>query len=105
METFTRKKPTDKMFSSDMSMRNWVNDALHGSLFQVVDTNLLTGEEEHLPAKKQCMSSIFALALDCSTDSHVERISMDEVVVRLQKIKIMLQESTERVSSNKMKVK
>lgn len=96
METFTRKKPTDEMFSSDMSLRSWVNDDLHGSLFQVVDINLLVGEAEHLPAKKKCVSSIFGLALDCSKASHVERISMKDVVVRLNKIKIMLQAGIER---------
>jgi LRR receptor-like serine/threonine-protein kinase FLS2 len=103
METFTRKRPTDETFSSEMSLRSWVSTALHDSLLSaVVDTNLLSEEDEHLPAMKQCVSSIFELALDCSINSHVERIiSMVDVVVRLEKIKIALFSSNTRAPTNR----
>lgn len=102
MEMFTRKKPTNEMFSSEMSLRSWVKDSLHDSLFQVVDTELLAGQDEHLSAKKQCVLSIFSLAMDCSENSYVERISMEDVVIRLEKIKILLQTSIQEVLRNKI---
>lgn len=105
METFTRKRPTDETFSSEMSLRSWVSSALHDSLLSaVVDTNLLSNEDEqHLPAAtKQCVSSIFQLALDCSINSHVERIiSMVDVVVRLEKIKIAFYASNTRAPTRR----
>ncbi|KAA8538578.1 hypothetical protein F0562_028228 [Nyssa sinensis] len=88
METFTRKKPTDELFSEEMSLKHWVNEALHGSIIEAVDTNLIGSEDEHFYAKKLCLSSILGLAMDCSTDSPEERINMQDVLARLQKIKI-----------------
>ena len=90
MEIFTRKKPTDELFSSEMSLRSWVNEALHGSVLQVADINLLGSWDENLSTKQLCLSSILGLALDCSKDSPTERITMEDVVVRLEKIKSML---------------
>ncbi|XP_059664307.1 receptor kinase-like protein Xa21 [Cornus florida] len=90
METFTRKKPTDEMFDGEMNLKRWVGDSLiHGSITEVVDSNLL-GEDEHDTEKEQCVSSILALAVDCSADLPWERISMKDVVVRLGKIKSKL---------------
>ncbi|KAK1371877.1 receptor kinase-like protein Xa21 [Heracleum sosnowskyi] len=93
METFTRKKPTDEMFSEEMSLRNWVNVALHDSIYDVVDKNLVANDSEHLPAKEQCVSSILSLALDCTTIYAAERPTIEDVVVRLQKIRAIFQES------------
>ncbi|KAM7515104.1 hypothetical protein LguiA_004687 [Lonicera macranthoides] len=88
METFTRKKPTDEMFSDNLTMRNWVYEASLDSIVQVVDTNLIGQEDEDFMPKKKCASSILHLALDCSTSIPMQRISMEDVVVRLNKIKI-----------------
>ncbi|XP_017256066.1 receptor kinase-like protein Xa21 [Daucus carota subsp. sativus] len=84
METFTRKKPTD-----EMSLRNWVNAALHGSIYDVVDKNMLASDDEHLPMKKHCSSSILSLALDCTAFYAAERPTMEEVIFRLQKIRTL----------------
>ncbi|RVX13491.1 putative LRR receptor-like serine/threonine-protein kinase [Vitis vinifera] len=88
METFTRRRPTDETFSEEMSMKNWVWDSLCGSITEVVDTNLLRGEDEQFMAKKQCISSILGLAMDCVADSPEERIHMKDVVNTLKKIKL-----------------
>ncbi|KAK1371876.1 LRR receptor-like serine/threonine-protein kinase [Heracleum sosnowskyi] len=90
METFTRKKPTDEMFWEEMSLRNWVNVALHDSIYDVVDKNLLASDAEHLPAKERCLLSILSLALDCTTVCAAERPTMEDVIVRLQKIKTIV---------------
>ncbi|KDO49783.1 hypothetical protein CISIN_1g047043mg [Citrus sinensis] len=40
METFTGKKPTDEMFTGEISLKNWVNESLPHALTDVVDANL-----------------------------------------------------------------
>ncbi|KAM7515115.1 hypothetical protein LguiA_004698 [Lonicera macranthoides] len=94
METFTRKKPTDEIFSDNLTMRNWVYEASLGSIVQVVDADLIGKEDEDFMAKKECASSILHLALDCSANIPTQRMSMEDVVVRLNKIKITFQTNT-----------
>ncbi|KAL2513429.1 LRR receptor-like serine/threonine-protein kinase FLS2 [Abeliophyllum distichum] len=90
LEMYTRKKPTDKKFGEEMSLKSWVSHSLdENTITEVVDTNLLGREEENFAKKDQCVSSILALAIECLTESPTERITMREVVVRLQKIKAM----------------
>ncbi|KAL2538739.1 putative LRR receptor-like serine/threonine-protein kinase [Forsythia ovata] len=88
LEMYTRKKPTDEMFSEEMSLKSWVSHSLDvNTITEVVDTNLHGREEENFSKRDQCVSSILALAIECLTDSPTERINMREVVVSLQKIK------------------
>ncbi|KVH89374.1 Protein kinase, catalytic domain-containing protein [Cynara cardunculus var. scolymus] len=37
LETFTRTKPTEEMFCGEMSLRRWVLEAAHHSIFGIVD--------------------------------------------------------------------
>ncbi|KAK9178309.1 hypothetical protein WN943_027499 [Citrus x changshan-huyou] len=37
IETFTRKKPTDEMFTTELNLKLWVNNLLPASLMEVVD--------------------------------------------------------------------
>ncbi|XVE53133.1 hypothetical protein DITRI_Ditri02bG0179900 [Diplodiscus trichospermus] len=97
-ETFTRKKPTDEIFSEERSMKFWVQESLPSALNKIVDPNLLNinGERRYL-ATRYCASSILQLALECSKEVPVERIDMKEVVAKLKKIKLMfLQEINRR---------
>ncbi|KAL2538753.1 putative LRR receptor-like serine/threonine-protein kinase [Forsythia ovata] len=88
LEMYTRKKPTDEMFSEEMSLKSWVSHSLDvNTITEVLDTNLHGREEENFSKRDQCVSSILALAIECLTDSPTERINMREVVVSLQKIK------------------
>ncbi|KAM7515029.1 hypothetical protein LguiA_004612 [Lonicera macranthoides] len=87
------KKLIDEMFSDEMTMRSWVYEASLGSFVQVVDANLIGMEDENVSAKKECASSILHLALGCSTAT--ERISMEDFVVRLNKIKITFLSNTD----------
>ena len=89
MEVFARKKPMDEMFSGDLTLKTWV-ESLSSSVIEVVDVNLLGGEDRDLATKLSCLSSIMALALACTPDSPEERIHMKHVVVELKKIRIKL---------------
>ncbi|KAL7241969.1 hypothetical protein ACSBR1_014527 [Camellia fascicularis] len=87
METFTRVKPIDEMFSKDMTMKRWIKESLPNAISHVIDANLLKPEEEYLKAVVlQCVSSIMELALSCSAESPDERINMKDVLAALKKV-------------------
>ena len=88
METFTRKKPTDGIFSGEMSLKDWVKKSLSDAIIDVLDANLLRREEEHFIGKVNCISSIMELALECTAKSPGERKNMKDVVAILKQIKI-----------------
>ncbi|OAY76927.1 putative LRR receptor-like serine/threonine-protein kinase [Ananas comosus] len=95
LETFTRKKPTDRMFDGELNLRQWVSDAYRTRLFDILDANLfrdaradrVAAEEDH-GMRNRCLMSVLELALQCSKDSPRDRILMKDVVPILQKIKI-----------------
>nr|XP_027096259.1 LRR receptor-like serine/threonine-protein kinase GSO1 [Coffea arabica] len=88
METFTKRKPKDEMFTEELSLRRWVQDCLPDSVIQVIDRDLLHPENELVQKKINCISSILQLGLSCTTDAPEERINMKEVLRALQKIKL-----------------
>ncbi|KAH7568711.1 hypothetical protein JRO89_XS06G0035500 [Xanthoceras sorbifolium] len=90
METFTGKKPTDEIFSSgERNLKCYVRESLssHAGI-QVIDSNLLSREDEHFVAKKDCVISIIQLGLECSAESPEERLDMKTVLAKLKKIKV-----------------
>lgn len=87
MEAFTRKKPTDEMFTTEMSLKVWVRESLTYSAAEIADASLLSNDEEHSVEKMNCVSSVMELALDCSSEASKERPNMMDVVALLKKIK------------------
>ncbi|XP_019160233.1 PREDICTED: probable LRR receptor-like serine/threonine-protein kinase At3g47570 [Ipomoea nil] len=83
MEVFTRKKPTDEMFHGDFTMRKWVCDSLPGAIKEIVDSNLLTGEEGGQEIE-ECFLMVMELAVECTADFPEERITMEDVAGRLK---------------------
>ncbi|KAK2983432.1 hypothetical protein RJ640_027930, partial [Escallonia rubra] len=88
MEMLTRK--TDDMFAGDMNLKRWVKESLPDTMTEVIDANLLGQESEHYSAKLECVSSIMVLALECSAQSPDQRINMNDVLVKLKKIRVKL---------------
>ncbi|XP_027096258.2 uncharacterized protein [Coffea arabica] len=88
METFTKRKPKDKMFTEELSLRRWVQDCLPDSIIQVIDVDLLHHEGGLVQRKIECISSILQLGLSCTTYAPEERINMKEILRALQKIKL-----------------
>ncbi|GLU13915.1 hypothetical protein SLE2022_305200 [Rubroshorea leprosula] len=86
LETFTKRKPTDKMFVGEMSLKAWVNESLSRSSIEVVDATLME-EEEHFIAKANCVSSVLEVALNCCAETPKVRRNMMDVVAMLKKIK------------------
>ncbi|OIT37040.1 PREDICTED: receptor kinase-like protein Xa21 [Nicotiana attenuata] len=87
LETFTKKKPNDEMFTGDLNLRSCVHNSLPDELDQVIDTDLLTLDEQNLSQKLQCLTSIMELAMNCTANIPGERMNMIDVVAALQKIK------------------
>ncbi|KAK9181255.1 hypothetical protein WN944_024392 [Citrus x changshan-huyou] len=69
MEMFTKKKPTDEIFIGELSLNRWINDLLPVSVMEVIDTNLLRGEERFFAAKEQILLSVLNLATECTIES------------------------------------
>ncbi|XP_019157341.1 PREDICTED: probable LRR receptor-like serine/threonine-protein kinase At3g47570 [Ipomoea nil] len=90
METFTRTKPTNEIFSENLSLKIWVKDSIPNRVIDIIDVNLLAQDEEPSSGKVKCLSSIMELALRCCSESPAERICMKEVVAGLQKLKRQL---------------
>ncbi|RCV26888.1 hypothetical protein SETIT_5G281400v2 [Setaria italica] len=98
LEVFTRKKPTDAMFIGELSLRQWVSQAFPHELSNVVDSNIVLDElnngmedanslPENFSILNTYLASIIELALLCSRAAPEERIPMNDVVVKLNKIK------------------
>ncbi|KAA8535550.1 hypothetical protein F0562_030564 [Nyssa sinensis] len=66
METFTKRKPTEEMFTENSSLRYWVKSSYPTAGMKIVDAYLFNGEDEMGGAEQICISSVIELALDCS---------------------------------------
>ncbi|WMV43190.1 hypothetical protein MTR67_036575 [Solanum verrucosum] len=90
METFTRKKPMDDLFVGELSLKGWVFESLPDRVMDVVDANLFSRQDEQFSFKETCFKLVMELALQCTSESPQERISMKDVLVRLNKIQTNL---------------
>ncbi|KAL4272187.1 hypothetical protein GQ457_13G003150 [Hibiscus cannabinus] len=97
METIMRKKPTDEMFSEEMSLRSLVKETLPLMLNQVGDTNLLSTTGRKQLVANKCALSVLQVALECSVEIPNERPDMKKVVTKLEKIKLNLLSDIETV--------
>ncbi|KAM3250828.1 hypothetical protein P3L10_004898 [Capsicum annuum] len=90
MEAFTRRRPSDEMFTGDLSLKHWINDSLPNGAAQMLDADLIRQKEESLNAKIQCFVSVMELALSCTSLSRDARINMKEALLGLKNIRLQL---------------
>ncbi|KAI6680741.1 hypothetical protein NL676_034622 [Syzygium grande] len=92
LEVITRKKPTGEMFNANMSLRRWVGAAIPDRVLDIMDSELLSTKHEDLTLSEleSIVLSILELGLECSKDLPKERIGMETVMVKLNKIKLSL---------------
>ncbi|XP_039030527.1 probable LRR receptor-like serine/threonine-protein kinase At3g47570 [Hibiscus syriacus] len=88
METIMRKKPTDEMFSKQMSLRRLVKETLTSMVNQVGDTNYVSTAGRKHVAANICALSVLQVALECSVEIPGERLDMKQVITKLEKIKL-----------------
>ncbi|KAK4347491.1 hypothetical protein RND71_033830 [Anisodus tanguticus] len=90
MEAFTRRRPSDEMFTGDLSLKHWANDLLPTGVTQIMDADLVRPKEEPLNAKLQCLAYVMELALSCTSVSPDARINMKEALLALKNIRLQL---------------
>lgn len=96
METFTRRRPKDEMFTEELTIRRWIQESLPDSINQVIDVNLLKFGDEPPTKMVTCVLPILQLALTCTTDAPDERINIKEVLVALDKIKFQFLQTNKK---------
>ncbi|XP_024032010.1 probable LRR receptor-like serine/threonine-protein kinase At3g47570, partial [Morus notabilis] len=97
LELFTGRRPTDEMFKDNFNLHNFVKMELPEKVVQVVDPTLLPqevkettsrrGREEERNRNKKCLVSILDIGIACSEDSPNERMNMEDVIMKLQRIR------------------
>ncbi|KAK4717711.1 hypothetical protein R3W88_016049 [Solanum pinnatisectum] len=90
METFTRIRPSDEIFTGDLSIQRWISDSFPAELHKVVDSNLVQPGDRQIVAKMQCLLSIMELALNCTLVRPDARISMKDALSTLKKMRLQL---------------
>ncbi|KAH9771535.1 putative LRR receptor-like serine/threonine-protein kinase [Citrus sinensis] len=96
LEMFTGKRPTNEMFTGNLTLHNFVKEALPERLAEIVDPVLLVEREEGETSKanahkqwtrsfsvKECLVSVLRIGAICSSESPRERMSMEEVAAQL----------------------
>ncbi|KAM3280968.1 hypothetical protein P3S67_027988 [Capsicum chacoense] len=88
MEILTERLPTDEeICNENIYLRKWITQSFSGTMFEVVDANLFPEEEQITSKSEICIASMVELALDCTMEIPESRITMKDVVKRLNKIK------------------
>ncbi|KAK9188355.1 hypothetical protein WN944_019756 [Citrus x changshan-huyou] len=96
LEMFTGKGPTNEMFTGNLTLHNFVKEALPERLAEIVDPVLLVGREEGETSEanahkqwtrnfsgKECLVSVLGIGVICSSELPRERMSMEEVAAQL----------------------
>ncbi|KAF3619714.1 putative LRR receptor-like serine/threonine-protein kinase-like [Capsicum annuum] len=88
MEVLTKRRPTDEeICNENLDLRKWITQSFSGTMLEVVDANLFPEEEQITSKVEICIASMVELALDCTKENPESRITMKDVVKRLNKIK------------------
>ncbi|XP_070680926.1 probable LRR receptor-like serine/threonine-protein kinase At3g47570 [Malus domestica] len=91
-EIIARKRPTDGMFTEELTLRKWINASLPDGILGVVDIGLLSTEEgREMNATKRIILSIMDIGLRCSEEVPEERMDIKDVLRKLIKIKSALE--------------
>ncbi|XP_015163992.1 LRR receptor-like serine/threonine-protein kinase EFR [Solanum tuberosum] len=87
MEVLTKRRPTDEeICNENLDLRKWITQSFSGSMMDVVDANLFSEEEQITSESEICIASMIELGLDCTKEMPESRITMKDVVTRLNKI-------------------
>ncbi|CAN4090032.1 unnamed protein product [Withania somnifera] len=89
IEVLSKRRPADdEVFNENLGLRQeWIRQAFPRSIMEVVDSNLLPEEEQITFKSELCIESMIELALNCTKKKPKSRITIKDVVKRLNKIK------------------
>ncbi|KAM3280958.1 hypothetical protein P3S67_027978 [Capsicum chacoense] len=86
MEVLTKRRPTDEeICNENLDLRKWIIQSFSGTMMDVIDDNLFPEEEQITSKSEICIAAMFELALDCTMEMPESRITMEDVVKRLNK--------------------
>ncbi|MCD7467053.1 hypothetical protein HAX54_004246 [Datura stramonium] len=71
-------------------LSTWVSDSFPSGIHRVVNSNLVRPRDEQIDAKMQCLLSIMELALRCTLVTPDARISIEDTLSTLKKIRLQL---------------
>ncbi|KAL8192866.1 hypothetical protein R6Q57_027314 [Mikania cordata] len=88
LEVMTGKKPTDDIFTDDLSLHKFASMALGNQVIDVIDGDAIDVLRTEANAEKmdECLSSILKIGVSCSMDSPSLRLNIKFVVHELQHI-------------------
>ncbi|KAL4346587.1 hypothetical protein GQ457_17G026520 [Hibiscus cannabinus] len=100
MELFTGKRPTDSMFTEELSLREYVKTAMPDHVVKIVDPSLKFEDEADFYQNCQssigtdniweCLGSVLGIGVSCSADSPSERMNIKDVLRELHNVRNML---------------
>ncbi|CAN4090319.1 unnamed protein product [Withania somnifera] len=73
--------------NENLDLRKWITEAFPRTMMEIVDAYLFSGEEQITSRSEICIASMIELALDCTKEMPESRITMKDVVKRLNKVK------------------
>lgn len=92
---FTGKRPTDEMFRDGFGIHSYVQTCSVDRVLEMVDPSLLAETETAMIVTRfvenhklrECLFEVLNVGVACSVDSAKERMSISDVVVKLQSIR------------------
>ncbi|KAI3442576.1 Protein kinase domain-containing protein [Psidium guajava] len=97
LEMFTGLSPTDDIFRDNLSLHNYVDEALPQRAMEITDPVLLQERENHNSSRdslherndvfQECLETIHHIGLACSVEEPRRRMSIDEVATQLHSIR------------------
>ncbi|KAK4720946.1 hypothetical protein R3W88_011179 [Solanum pinnatisectum] len=88
MDVLTKIRPTnEEICNENLDLRRWITQSFSRTVMDVVDSNLFCEEEQITRKSEICIASMIELVLDCTKEMPESRITMKDVVKRLNKIK------------------
>ncbi|XP_038701749.1 probable LRR receptor-like serine/threonine-protein kinase At3g47570 [Tripterygium wilfordii] len=89
LEIVTGKKPTDEIFSGEVSLRQWVSASYPNALLDVVDSVLKPNGNNatDIDMVQGFLFSLLEMGLECSREIPDERMDVKDIVAKLTKIK------------------
>ncbi|XP_048138244.1 probable LRR receptor-like serine/threonine-protein kinase At3g47570 [Rhodamnia argentea] len=92
LEMFTGMSPTNEMFKENLSLHNFVKEALPGHLLEITDPLLLQEMESHMgtgrgDAGRECLEMVYGIGIACSVEARRERMNITEVAAQMHFIR------------------
>uniref|UniRef100_A0A3Q7G0B2 non-specific serine/threonine protein kinase n=1 Tax=Solanum lycopersicum TaxID=4081 RepID=A0A3Q7G0B2_SOLLC len=87
MEVLIKRRPTDEeICNENLDLRKWITQSISGRMMEVVNANLFSEKKQITCKSEMCITFMIELALDCTKETPESRITMKDIVKRLNKI-------------------